>query len=41
MEMRVLRPLTRMLCFLPLRVAVLEDSGGAEGACIQASGARA
>jgi hypothetical protein len=32
MEMRVLRPKTRMLGFLPRRVAVRDDSGVAKGA---------
>jgi hypothetical protein len=39
MEMRVFRPLTRMFYFLPRRVATLEESGAAEGACLLARGA--
>jgi hypothetical protein len=35
----VLRPLTRMFCFLPRRVAALEDSGVAKGACLRVGGA--
>jgi hypothetical protein len=38
MEMRVLRPETRMFCFLPQRVAARDDSGAAEGACLLIAG---
>jgi hypothetical protein len=38
MEIKVLRPLMRMFCFLPWHVAARDDSGTAEGACLLTGG---
>jgi hypothetical protein len=38
MEIRVLRPLTRIFCFLPRCVAAQDDSGAAEGVGLLAGG---
>jgi hypothetical protein len=40
-DMRVLRRLTRMFCFLPRRAEALNDSRVAEGACLLVGEARA
>jgi hypothetical protein len=38
MEIKVLRPLMRIFCFLPWRVAARDDSGAAEGVGLLAGG---
>jgi hypothetical protein len=38
MEIKVLRPLMRMFCFLPWRVVARDDSGAAEGVGLLAGG---
>jgi hypothetical protein len=38
MEIKALRPLTRMFCFLPWHVVARDDLGAAEGAGLLAGG---